>query len=91
MDEVYEVIQDRRANPKEGSYVNSLFNDKKGMDKILEKIGEESTEVIIAAKNGGKNEIVYECTDLFFHVMVLLAANDIQLSQIREEFERRKK
>ncbi len=91
LDEVYDVICDRKNNPKEGSYVASLFNDPKGLDKVLEKIGEESTEVIIAAKNGKEREIVYECADLFFHVMILLAAKDIPLQKIREEFERRKK
>ncbi len=91
LDEVYDVIYDRKNNPKEGSYVASLFNDPKGLDKVLEKIGEESTEVIIAAKNGKEKEIVYECADLFFHVMILLAAKDIPLQKIREEFERRKK
>ncbi len=91
LDEVYEVIADRKANPKEGSYMTSLYNDRKGLDKVLEKIGEESTELIIAAKNGGEKEIVCECADLFFHVMVLLAAKDIPLEKIKEEFERRKK
>lgn len=91
LDEVYSVIYDRKINPKVGSYTTSLYNDKKGIDKILEKIGEEATEVIIAAKNGGEKEIVYECADLIFHTMVLLAAKDIPLSKIMEEFEKRKK
>jgi len=91
LDEVYTVIRDRKEHPKEGSYVASLYGDPKGLDRVLEKIGEEATEVIIAAKNGGEKEIVGECADLFFHVMVLLAAKDIPLDRIREEFERRKK
>ncbi len=91
LDEVYAVIRDRRENPRAGSYVNSLLSDPKGLDKILEKIGEESTEVIIAAKNGGKKEIVAESADLVFHLMVLLVAKDIPLDRLREEFERRKR
>lgn len=91
LDEVYAVIADRKANPKEGSYTTSLYNHRKGLDKILEKIGEESTELIIAAKNGGETEIVSECADLIFHAMVLLAAKDISLAKVKEEFERRQK
>jgi phosphoribosyl-ATP pyrophosphohydrolase len=91
LDEVYEVICDRRKNPKAGSYVASLYNDPKGLDRVLEKIGEESTELIIAAKNGGEKEIIGESADLFFHVMILLAAKDIPLDKIREEFEKRRK
>jgi len=91
LDEVYAIIADRKANPREGSYTTSLYNHRKGLDKVLEKIGEESTELIIAAKNGGEEEIVGECADLFFHAMVLLAAKDIPFERIREEFERRRK
>ena len=60
--QVSEVIEDRRLNPKEGSYTNYLFD--KGIDKILKKVGEEATETIIAAKNADKKEIVYEMSDL---------------------------
>ncbi|MCD1295133.1 phosphoribosyl-ATP diphosphatase [Methanocella sp. CWC-04] len=91
LDEVYSVIYDRKVNPKEGSYVSSIYNHRKGLDKVLEKIGEEATEVIIAAKNGKEEEIVSECADLIFHTMILLASKDIPLAKIREEFERRKK
>jgi phosphoribosyl-ATP pyrophosphohydrolase len=91
LDEVYEVILDRKNNPKQGSYVASLYNDPKGLDRVLEKIGEESTELIIAAKNGGENEIIGESADLFFHVMILLAAKDIPLDKIRAEFEKRRR
>lgn len=91
LDEVYTVIYDRKVNPKEGSYVTSLYRDPKGTDKILEKVGEEATEVIIAAKNTDKDRLVSECADLFFHVMVLLAEKDIPLEEVREEFRRRKK
>ncbi len=91
LDEVYSVIVDRKENPKEGSYVTSLYRDPKGLDKVLEKIGEESTEVIIAAKNGREKEIVSESTDLIFHLMIMLAAKGISLDMVREEFVRRRK
>ncbi len=91
LDEVYSVIKDRKENPKEGSYVTSLYRDPKGLDKVLEKIGEESTEVIIAAKNGREKEIVSESADLIFHLMVMLAAKGIPLDKVREEFVRRRK
>ena len=91
LDEVYEVIVDRKENPKDGSYVTSLYRDPKGLDKVLEKIGEESTEVIIAAKNGREKEIVGESADLLFHLMIMLAARGIPLERVREEFSRRRK
>ena len=90
LDEVYDVIKDRREHPREGSYVTSLYSDKKGLDKALEKIGEESTEVIIAAKNGGEKEIVAESADLIFHLMVMLAAKDIPFQKVRDELQRRR-
>jgi phosphoribosyl-ATP pyrophosphohydrolase len=91
LDEVYAVICDRRDNPKAGSYVNSLLSDPKGLDRILEKIGEEADEVIIAAKNGKETEIVCESADLIFHLMIMLAAKNIPLDKVIEEFERRRK
>jgi phosphoribosyl-ATP pyrophosphohydrolase len=91
LDEVYSVIVDRRENPKDGSYVASLFNDPKGLDKVLEKVGEEATEVIIAAKNGGEREIVGESADLLFHLMIMLAARGIPFDKVREELARRRK
>lgn len=91
LDEVYSVIADRQKNPREGSYVTSLSLDPKGLDRVLEKIGEEATEVIIAAKNGREGEIVSESADLVFHLMVLLAAKGISLDKVREEFVRRRR
>lgn len=71
MYELYNVITDRKANPKEGSYTNYLLD--KGIDKILKKVGEESSETIIAAKNNDKRETVYEVCDLLYHLSVLMA------------------
>ena len=67
---VYSVIEDRKKHPKEGSYTNYLFD--KGIDKILKKVGEEATEIVIAAKNPNPEEIKYEISDFLYHVMVLM-------------------
>lgn len=88
MDELYAVIEDRRTNPKEGSYTNYLFD--KGVDKICKKIGEEAAEVIIAAKNKDTREIVYEVSDLLYHLNVLLVQNDIPLQSIYDELKKRR-
>lgn len=88
MDEIYAVIDDRRRNPQEGSYTNYLFD--KGVDKICKKVGEESAEVIIAAKNGKKEEVVYEVSDLLYHVAVLLVQQGVTLEEVYEELKRRR-
>lgn len=88
LDELYTVISDRKENPKEGSYTNYLFE--KGVDKILKKVGEETAEVIIAAKNNSKTETVYETADLMYHLMVLLVDMDISLDDIFEELKKRR-
>ena len=81
------VIRDRKVNPKEGSYTTYLFQ--KGLDKILKKIGEESTEVIIAGKAQDKKETIYEIADLAYHVMVLMVEAGISVDDIRKELEGR--
>ena len=81
--EMYEVILNRRENPQEGSYTCYLFD--KGLDKILKKVGEESTEVIIAAKAEDKKETIYEIADLTYHVMVLMIEAGITLEDIHKE------
>ena len=88
MDELFEVIKDRQANPKEGSYTNYLFD--KGVDKICKKIGEEASEVIIASKNRNSEEVTYEVADLFYHVCVLLVEQDITLDDIYKELKNRR-
>jgi phosphoribosyl-ATP pyrophosphohydrolase/phosphoribosyl-AMP cyclohydrolase len=88
LNELYQVITDRKKNPKEGSYTCYLFD--KGLDKILKKVGEEASETIIAAKNDSKEEIVYEVSDLLYHLMVLLVEKDITLEQIAEELKDRR-
>ena len=78
-----DVIKGRKLNPKEGSYTTYLFN--KGIDKILKKVGEECTEVIIAGKADDKKETVYEIADLVYHVMVLMIEMGISLDDVRKE------
>lgn len=86
---LYKTVEGRRDNPQEGSYTNYLFD--KGIDKILKKVGEESTEVIIASKNSAKDEIVYEVSDLLYHLIVLLVERGVKLEDIYEELEKREK
>jgi phosphoribosyl-ATP pyrophosphohydrolase len=90
LEEVYEIIETRKANPAEDSYVGSLFQHKKGMDKILEKVGEEAFETVIAVKNGDKDRIIAESSDLLFHLLVMLSANGITLEEIADEFQKRR-
>lgn len=85
--EVYDVIMDRKKHPKEGSYTNYLFE--KGIDKILKKVGEECTEIVIAAKNPDKEEIKYEISDFLYHVMVLMAEKGVTWEDITGELARR--
>ena len=84
---LYNVILDRRANPQEGSYTCYLFD--KGLDKILKKVGEESAETIIAAKNGVESDTVGEISDLIYHLLVMMADQNIPLSAVMEELDRR--
>ena len=86
-EDVYSVIQDRKVNPKEGSYTNYLFD--KGVDKILKKVGEEATEIVIAAKNPNPNEIKYEISDFLYHVMVLMVEKGVTWADITEDLAKR--
>ena len=78
-----EMLEGRKTNPKEGSYTTYLFE--KGIDKMLKKVGEETTEVIIAAKDGDKPNTIYEIGDLMYHVMVLMLEMGISLEDIKTE------
>lgn len=86
---LYDVIKDRKNNPKEGSYTTYLFD--KGIDKILKKIGEEAAEVIIASKNPDKDELIYEASDLLYHLLVLLCEKGVRPDEIYGELESRHK
>ncbi|MGA2913566.1 MAG: phosphoribosyl-ATP diphosphatase [Methanoregula sp.] len=89
--EIWSVIQERAKNPSEESYTSRLLADNKGIDKVLEKVGEESTEFIIAAKNGVKERTVEEASDLLFHLLVALRAADIDLSDVMRELKLRRR
>ena len=86
-DGLMELIRGRKTEKKEGSYTTYLFE--KGLDKILKKVGEESTEVIITAKDRDREETIYEIADLAYHVMVLMVEAGISLEEIRDELARR--
>lgn len=86
-EDVFAVIKDRKVNPKEGSYTNYLFD--KGLDKILKKLGEEATEIVIAAKNPNPEEIKYEISDFLYHMMVLMAEKGVTWEEITEELANR--
>ncbi|MDT8311755.1 MAG: phosphoribosyl-ATP diphosphatase, partial [Methylophaga sp.] len=87
LNHLYQVLQQRKQADADRSYVASLYQA--GTDKILKKIGEEATETVIAGKNGDRQQIIYETADLWFHSMVLLAHNDIELQAVLDELDRR--
>ena len=89
LNKVYNQIINRKENPVEGSYTNYLFE--KGLDKILKKIGEETSEVIIGAKNKNKEELVYELSDLIYHTLVLMVSEGVTIDDIKEELAKRHK
>ncbi|WGI17057.1 phosphoribosyl-ATP diphosphatase [Methanonatronarchaeum sp. AMET-Sl] len=92
LQEIKNVIEDRKKNPKKDSYVNQLL---KNEDKILEKIGEESTELIISTKNinqkNGKQEFIHEAADLIFHTILLCQSQNIDFNEVLKELEKRRR
>jgi len=86
--EVYDVILDRKENPRDDSYVCSLLKDE---NKILKKVSEESGELIVAARGGNKDEIIHESADLIFHTLVLMASKGVSLEDISNELRKRRK
>ena len=87
LEKLFEVILDRKNNPREGSYTCYLFD--KGLDKILKKVGEECAETIIAAKNDVPADTVGEIADLIYHLMVMMAEKGIPLEDVLAELDRR--
>ncbi|MDO4534307.1 MAG: phosphoribosyl-ATP diphosphatase [Clostridium perfringens] len=87
IENLYKIILDRKENPIENSYTNYLFS--KGIDKILKKVGEESTEVIIAAKGSSKEERINEICDLTYHLLVLMAQLNIDVKDVKDELIKR--
>lgn len=91
LDELSKVIDDRIVHPKPGSYVTSLVNDPKGIDKVLEKVGEEATEFIIAMKNGVPERTIEEAADLQFHILIALRMAGLDVSDLMTELKKRRR
>lgn len=85
LDQLFATIESRKAELPEGSYTASLFTHEKGDNAVLEKVGEESTEAILAAKDDDQEELTAESADLVYHLLVLLAMKDLDLDDLREE------
>ncbi|ADY73739.1 Phosphoribosyl-ATP pyrophosphatase [Desulfurobacterium thermolithotrophum DSM 11699] len=89
VNELYKIVEERKEKLPEGSYTAKLF--RKGEDKILQKVGEEAVETILAFKSGDKNHTVYETADLIYHLLVALVNKGITLDEIGEELQKRMK
>ena len=89
LDQIFEIVKERRTAEPENSYTALLYS--KGLDAILKKIGEESTEVVMAAKEHSKEKVIYEASDLLYHLLVLLSFTEISPKQIAQELENRQK
>lgn len=89
LERLYGRILGRRENPVEGSYTNYLFD--KGIDKMLKKVGEETSEVIIASKNNSRDEMTYEISDLVYHLLVLMVDRGVAINDIKKELNKRYK
>jgi len=87
LEELTKIIEDRKVNRPEGSYIAGLF--KQGRDRLIQKVGEEAVEVVIAAKNEDKQQTIYEISDLFFHTMILMSDLEITLENIENELKKR--
>ncbi|EMA39072.1 phosphoribosyl-ATP diphosphatase [Halococcus hamelinensis] len=90
LDDLVAVIEDRKETLPEGSYTASLFTHEKGENAVLEKVGEEATEVILAAKDDDREDLVAESADLVYHLLVTLSMNDVSLDELRAELETRR-
>ncbi|RRJ33506.1 phosphoribosyl-ATP diphosphatase [Halocatena pleomorpha] len=88
--ELFDVIEDRKETLPAGSYTTTLFTHEKGENAVLEKLGEESTELVLAAKDDDHEEIAHESADIVYHLLVLLSMYDMQLEDLLEELERRR-
>lgn len=87
LSELSQIIQDRKTNPREGSYTASLFAS--GEDRIIQKVGEEAIEVIIAAKGQGKQRLIEETADLLYHTLVMLTEKGVTLEEVEDELRKR--
>jgi phosphoribosyl-ATP pyrophosphohydrolase len=89
LDELFELVEERKSELPEGSYTTSLFTHEKGENAVLEKLGEETTELILAAKDDDTGEIKAEGADLVYHLLVLLSMKDVTLDDLRAELDER--
>jgi len=90
LDDVFAVIEDRKENLPEGSYTTSLFTHEKGENAVLEKLGEETTELILAAKDDDREELAHESADIVYHLLVLLSMKEMDLDDLRAELAERR-
>ncbi|HKL29809.1 MAG TPA: phosphoribosyl-ATP diphosphatase [Natrialbaceae archaeon] len=90
LDELYAVIEDRKETLPEDSYTASLFTHEKGENAVLEKLGEETTELVLAAKDDDRDAVAHESADIVYHLLVLLSMQDVSLEELREELRNRR-
>jgi len=90
LDELFDVIEARKAELPEDSYTASLFTHERGQNAVLEKLGEETTELVLAAKDDDSEEIAHESADIVYHLLVLLAMHDMDLEDLRAELRDRR-
>ncbi|EMA46247.1 phosphoribosyl-ATP diphosphatase [Halococcus saccharolyticus] len=90
LDELFAIIEERRDTLPEGSYTASLFTHEKGENAVLEKLGEESTELVLAAKDDDREELLHESADIVYHLLVLLAMKDADVGDLRAELRERR-
>jgi len=90
LDELFDVIEARKAELPEDSYTASLFTHEKGQNAVLEKLGEETTELVLAAKDDDAEEIAHESADIVYHLLVLLSMHDMELEDLRAELQERR-
>ena len=90
IDDVFAVIEDRKKNLPEDSYTTSLFTHEKGENAVLEKLGEETTELILAAKDDDREELAHESADIVYHLLVLLSMKDVDIDELRAELAERR-
>ena len=88
--ELFEVVESRKAELPEDSYTASLFTHEKGENAVLEKLGEETTELVLAAKDDDEAELVHEAADIVYHLLVLLSMKDVDLAELRAELRERR-
>jgi len=90
LDELFAVIEQRKADLPDDSYTASLFTHEKGENAVLEKLGEETTELLLAAKDDDRDEIAHESADIVYHLLVLLSMKDMDISDLRDELAQRR-